>query len=317
MQNSDFTTVIKWKKAPNGLIAHLYEHIIGEQISAYMTRHEQLLLLDYDLWAQTYGTSCFITARFQTLESERLYKEAIEAVQSIELSFSMVERAAGQCSAEYERPLIELGSLIHDDIMYLHEQSWLPVSEFGVEQATDETSVNTLFEYADVRYGRRRPQSFTRVFAEYSVSGEVYEDKPAMKALSILVVQALALNINNALNEDIIYYDSGDEWAEGSSEIGYRTLLVFSKKNAPSLEDLQDLFVKEQEHLLHEEFINKCIRLVRDNYEDESRQYFATAVHNRITGGIVIGPVGWKTVASADNLRDILKSLEIKFYLAD
>lgn len=48
-----------WKQAESGLISHVYEHIATQQVDTYMHSKQHYFLASYDLWGNTYGTSCF------------------------------------------------------------------------------------------------------------------------------------------------------------------------------------------------------------------------------------------------------------------
>lgn len=264
-----------WKSANNGLIAHLYEHIVVTNILSFMRHRSQLKLADYGVWAKTYGTSMFIETRFQTTEACLVFEQAIYHIEELQITYDMLKKAATECSCEYVRPLTRLDEKAVHDFQALHAKKWQTLDKFTVECATDETSVNTLFELPYIRYGRRTPKSFKTIALEYTIPTELYVDAPAMKALSILVLQAIALNQIDLFYESTNCYDSGDEWAESSKQVAYRTYLTYPKKESPTTAKLKTLYNNNSQLIKHADITKKLAHTIKNNYHSESLQISA------------------------------------------
>ena len=300
-----------WKSASNGLVAHIYEHVIARWIINYMFDNDQMLVADYDFWAHTYGTTLFLETRFQTNAAHDTFAHALASVNDIDITPDMIERAASECSCEFSRPLIRLDDTFSTHIARLHRQPWRPLSEFTHQQANSSSSVNTVFEYPGIRLGRKYRPSFTATILEYSVRKEVYANRPDLKALTVLITQAIALNQINLLTKQFVCYDAGDEWAEGSQIVGYRTLLVFPRKHAPSQSELRQAYDQNLKLLIEHNFVKKLSNLLQHRYADESWHYFDRRTLNDIVGGVVIGPKGWREVGTHDNIAKIIDALDV------
>ncbi len=305
-----------WKTAENGLLAHLYEHLITQEIDEQMQAQGYLLVTDYSMWGKTYGTTCFIdfSARNEAVAND--FASTIQGLQGMSFSRDAVRVASLECACEYARPLMKLDEdMLLDSIVKMHNQPWKPISEFFAQQAVDSTSVNTLFELPSIRYGRRRRTSFSSVIAQYTISPHSYVDKPELKALSAILIQSLALNFNAYLKNIYVYYDAGDHWTGRAISTEYETMFVFPKKDAPLEGQLLSHFYQYIARVQRSNFLAKLTDMLHNGYAfDPSVAYFDQDTLNRITGGVVMGGLGWKEVGNLEVIRNTLNSVRVSFY---
>lgn len=306
---------IYWKQAQNGLLAHIYEHVMCLAADAFMQKQNNMSVLDYDLWAHTYGKTAFLEVRTQTQEAKVALREILNNTQHLVITNNIINQAILECSCEYERLVKNVSPDFFNDICQLHDLKWQTIADFSAQQADEKTSVDTVFATNNLEYGKRSPRNFNDVFIEYSVQESIYQDSPAMKALAILCVQVLALNLNLQLKSHCVYYDTGDEWAEGAQEVGYRMKLRFPKSKQLEVHELGSILKKGLVDMRkNDRFSQKLIGMLKKNYHNPDLYYFDQYMMNRISDGIVIGGKGWKSVAKEQCVRDILQSIDIEVY---
>lgn len=307
-----------WKTAANGLFAHIYEHWVAQKIDEIMQASGYLLVVDYSLWGTTYGTSCFIDFSSHKSAVVHLFYDTISTLQDKVPTLESIQIAALECACEYERPLMKLEGTVINDIAQIHQHPWKLMREFTTEQAQLSTSVNTLFELPGIRFGRHNQQSFLPIVAHYTMPPHVYEKNPGLKALSVILIQVLALNFNAYLKKESAYYDGGDQWNEGAETVEYETLIVSPKKTALSEAHVLSLFRTYIHTLQRGNFAEKLASTIANDYaSDPSLVYFDKDILNRITGGVLIGGQGWETITNPSIIRRLLKSVSVSFAKAD
>ena len=67
-----------YKTADNdGLIAHIYEHLLAQYVLKCLQDNEFFVLSDIILFAKTYGDTCFMDAELYSPEAKKTYDEAL------------------------------------------------------------------------------------------------------------------------------------------------------------------------------------------------------------------------------------------------
>jgi len=312
MVKSNTNSSTYWKQAENGLLAHVYEHVASSYVSDYLVRNGLYFIADFDHWARTYGTVLYLDFSSHSKEAVRALRKAFLEFSKTTLSFEQVQRAAQQIAIEYERPLVEFEVAFVDELRTLHTKPWTDINKLGVFQAEETTSVNTVFSMNGIRYGRKTPKSFVPVTLHFEVNKTAYATNPAMKALAVLLTQAVALNLHKNLEDTYVYYDMGDEWNKGAKTVAYRTELVFLKNMEPSIEGLQQKADTYLQSLQKSSLSRTLQHLLRHTYVNERDRYFSLESMNEITNGILIGYTGWKSVANNSTIELLLENLSIK-----
>lgn len=301
-----------WKEASNGLIAHVYEHVASNYITDYLVKHGLFFIADFDHWARTYGTVLYLDFKTHNNKADRTLKKALAEFKKTALSLDQVKHAALQVAIEYDRPLTQIEQAFVDEIRVLHTQPWVDMNELTALQATEETSVNTVFASEGIRYGRKTSKSFVESTLHFEIDEKFYTNNPAAKALAVLLIQAVALNIHRLLDYEYTYYDAGDEWDWGAETVAYRTKIVFSKAASPSIQELEQKIITILDSLNNGALANKLERLIHKAYIDEQARYFSLEAMNEITNGIIIGYAGWKSVAQQAQIQSLLDNIIVK-----
>lgn len=108
-----------------------------------------------------------------TKRAKKDIASALESFQKSQVTFDMVQVAALECSCEFRRPLTRLTEDILPEIVMLHKKKWQTLSTFTIEQAKQESSVNTVLKLPSIKFSSRRPQSFKEIQVEYLIPEHV------------------------------------------------------------------------------------------------------------------------------------------------
>lgn len=300
-----------YKHAQNGLMAHIYEHVVANWLDSQLHNAGLFFVVDYSLWAHTYGTTCLLAIRPVSVAANRKIRRALREFHSSELTDAEIRRAAEECGLEYRRPLIKIESVFFDTIRALHAKEWGAYDELAAAQATVQSSVDTVFDARGIAYDDEVEGDVREVVLHFEVPQDNYRNDPARKALAVLLVQALSLNILREICETYAAYDDGDEWNEGARTVAYRNYLLVA--DDVSEKDVEAFLVKRVGELACDTGFIQSFRvlLARKNLR-EADQYFSLEAMNRITDGILIGPAGWRSVADEATIRELLSAVTVK-----
>ena len=81
----------------NGLLAHIYEHLLAQDIMRSLQGREFFIMSDTIVTAKTYGDSCFMDAQLCSLTAQEAYEEALQLFDSKSISKAAALRAAYEC----------------------------------------------------------------------------------------------------------------------------------------------------------------------------------------------------------------------------
>ena len=87
----------------DGLLAHIYEHIVAHYVMSQMQAAGRYLVADYTFHAATYGTTCYLT--IESLNSKVVDKAVRYIHQADKIRFlpQITTRAAHECAIEASR----------------------------------------------------------------------------------------------------------------------------------------------------------------------------------------------------------------------
>ncbi len=298
----------------NGLLAHIYEHLLAQYVMKYLQSRGFFISSDITLTAKTYGDTCFIDAEFYNPEVQDAYNEVLRLFDKRDIPGSAALRAASECGIETNRAVTEL---VQDELLHklcvVQSSAWRQQSDLMYRQADDKSSVNTLFSVPYIKYDRKSKSFFPEYVLEYSVD-EKYIQSPVDQALAAVVMQAVALNFLVMIREKHTVYDRGDQWSEASKSVGYRMFLGLIKKDDNIVDQLKCEFMEYVQFLSASSFCNNLqAALVRCSHNYE-QVLLSRDTLNSIIGGCVIGGEGWLEMADNALIGQILKAIEIDVY---
>ena len=304
-----------YKTADNdGLIAHIYEHLLAQYVLKRLQDNEFFVLSDIILSAKTYGDTCFMDAELYSPEAKNTYDEALREFDKLVIPEDDILRAAGECGIEMNRNIVEVDrSELSKKLREVQISLWRKQIDMAYRKAHDESSVNTLFRTSYIKYSKESDDLFRECVLEYSID-ESHIQTPVDQALAAVVIQAVALNFLVMIREKHTVYDRGDQWSEASKSVGYRTFLGISKKDDSIVHQLKNEFMEYAQFLSASPFCdNLQAALVRCSHNYE-QVLLGRDTLNSILGGCVVGGRGWLEMADNTLIRQILKAIEIDVY---
>ena len=304
-----------YKTADNdGLIAHIYEHLLAQYVLKRLQDNEFFTLSDIILSAKTYGDTCFMDAELYSPEAKKTYDEALREFDKLVIPEDDILRAAGECGIEMNRNIAEVDrSELSKKLREVQISPWRKQIDMAYRKAHDESSVNTLFRTSYIKYSKESDDLFRECVLEYSID-ESHIQTPVDQALAAVVIQAVALNFLVMIREKHTVYDRGDQWSEASKSVGYRTFLGISKKDDSIVHQLKNEFMEYAQFLSASPFCdNLQAALVRCSHNYE-QVLLGRDTLNSILGGCVVGGRGWLEMADNTLIRQILKAIEIDVY---
>ena len=298
----------------DGLIAHIYEHLLAQYVLKRLQDNEFFVLSDIILSAKTYGDTCFMDAELYSPEAKKTYDEALREFDKLVIPEDDILRAAGECGIEMNRNIVEVDrSELSKKLREVQISPWRKQIDMAYRKAHDESSVNTLFRTSYIKYSKESDDLFRECVLEYSID-ESHIQTPVDQALAAVVIQAVALNFLVMIREKHTVYDRGDQWSEASKSVGYRTFLGISKKDDSIVHQLKNEFMEYAQFLSASPFCdNLQAALVRCSHNYE-QVLLGRDTLNSILGGCVVGGRGWLEMADNTLIRQILKAIEIDVY---
>ena len=304
-----------YKIADNdGLIAHIYEHLLAQYVLKRLQDNGFFVLSDIILSAKTYGDTCFMDAELYSPEAKNTYDEALREFDKLVIPEDDILRAAGECGIEMNRNIVEVDrSELSKKLREVQISLWRKQIDMAYRKAHDESSVNTLFRTSYIKYSKEYDDLFRECVLEYSID-ESHIQTPVDQALAAIVMQIVALNFLTVVREKYTVYDRGDQWSEASKSVGYRTFLGISKKDDSIVHQLKNEFMEYAQFLSASPFCdNLQAALVRCSHNYE-QVLLGRDTLNSILGGCVVGGRGWLEMADNTLIRQILKAIEIDVY---
>ena len=298
----------------DGLIAHIYEHLLAQYVLKRLQDNEFFVLSDIILSAKTYGDTCFMDAELYGPEAKKTYDEALREFDKLVIPEDAALRAASECGIEMNRNIVEVDrSELSKKLREVQISPWRKQIDMAYRKAQDESSVNTLFRTSYIKYSKESDDLFRECVLEYSID-ESHIQTPVDQALAAVVIQAVALNFLVMIREKHTVYDRGDQWSEASKSVGYRTFLGISKKDDSIVHQLKNEFMEYAQFLSASPFCdNLQAALVRCSHNYE-QVLLGRDTLNSILGGCVVGGRGWLEMADNTLIRQILKAIEIDVY---
>ena len=304
-----------YKTADNdGLIAHIYEHLLAQYVLKYLQDNEFFVLSDIILSAKTYGDTCFMDAELYSSEAKKTYDEALREFDKLVIPEDDILRAAGECGIEMNRNIVEVDrSELSKKLREVQISPWRKQIDMAYRKAHDESSVNTLFRTSYIKYSKEYDDLFRECVLEYSID-ESHIQTPVDQALAAIVMQIVALNFLTVVREKYTVYDRGDQWSEALKSVGYRMFLGLIKKDDSIVHQLKCEFMEYVQFLSASSFCDNLeAALVRCSHNYEQVQLDRDTL-NSILGGCVIGDKGWLKIADNTLIGQILKAIEIDIY---
>lgn len=305
-----------YKTADNdGLIAHIYEHLLAQYVLKCLQDNEFFVLSDIILSAKTYGDTCFMDAELYSSEVKKTYDEALREFDKLIIPEDDILRAADECGIEMNRNIVEVDqSELSKKLREVQISLWCKQIDMAYRKAYDESSVNTLFRTSYIKYSKESDDLlFRECVLEYSID-ESHIQTPVDQALAAIVMQIVALNFLTVVREKYTVYDRGDQWSEASISVGYRMFLGLLKKDNKIINQLSCDFLEYIKILSSSVFCDNLQKALVRCSDNHKQVILNRSTLNAILGGCIIGGKGWLEMADSARIRQMINSIELDIY---
>lgn len=298
----------------NGLLAHVYEHLLAQYILKYLQDRGFFISSDIILTAKTYGDTCYIDAELYNPAAPNIYNEALRAFDKYTIPEKAVRRAVSECGIEMNRSVLKLNrDKLTPNLRILQSSEWCQQSEMTYRKSYDKSSVDTLFCVPYLKYGKKSNKLFPECVLEYSV-GEEHIKSPIDQALTAIVAQTVALNFLVAVRENHTVYDRGDQWSEASLSVGYRIFLGLAKEDKRIASQLKSEFAAYIQYLLKSPFCSNLQKALLRCSCNLEQVLLGRSTLNNILGGCVIGGRGWLEMADDVRIKQMIAAIQLDVY---
>ena len=304
-----------YKTADNdGLIAHIYEHLLAQYVLKCLQDNEFFVLSDIILSAKTYGDTCFMDAELYSPEVKKTYDKALREFDKLIIPEDDILRAASECGIEMNRNIVEVDrSELSKKLREVQISPWRKQIDMAYRKAHDESSVNTLFRTSYIKYSKESDDLFRECVLEYSID-ESRIQTPVDQALAAIVMQIVALNFLTVVREKYTVYDRGDQWSEASISVGYRMFLGLLKKDDKIINQLSCDFLEYIKSLSSSVFCDNLQKALVRCSDNHKQVILNRSTLNAILGGCIIGGKGWLEMADSARIRQMINSIELDIY---
>lgn len=290
------------KQSPNGIVSHVYEHVVASHVLKALSAHGYQQLLDYEFSAKTFDG--IVVLRIDTY-SKRVLARFRTALDGAAISSRSVGVAVTQIACEYERLEKIDSKSLERFVKDLHATPWVRSENYTHSKRISTADARELFTSIG-GFGAKSKKSFHQYEFTYTITHCPYELKP----LAVYVLQIIGLNQIDHLSETIERcYDAGDTWAEYQDGVGYAhtvttprdVVLTQTELDASSAENLASFVTKKG--------VRKIATYIK---RDQSAPFPYFSVESLFAKSYqVIGRRGFAQHLSHDSIRRILEMIEV------
>lgn len=254
------------KQSEVGIVGHIYEHIVANQIIKALYAKGIFRLADYEIIPETFDG--IVVIRFDTYSMKvlRLFEKILKSA-----TFELVDikLAIGQIEAEYLRKSTFDIKTLAQKLKAFHEEAWVLRKDYVITRPIAKNAGSLKSNFGGFEKNAKRQFEFHH-FA-YVIKDCPYE----LKTIATYILQIVGLiQIDGLTQRFKNSYDAGDEWAEYQDLVGYMHTLVTHKDAKISLKNLEKQFSHTLSMLNKDEtFIRKIHKFITRNLEDQD-QYF-------------------------------------------
>lgn len=214
--------------------------------------------------------------------------------------------------------LIRIDRNILKELEELHRMPWKDISSLPVNTLLERNHVLFLHKTSHIQFGEENKKFFGTILINLSINKTFYESHPAKKILAILLLETLSYNLPDHIGQQYIIYFRKAEFKNDDNNVTNKTKLEFLKSDMPSKDELQKVCnaflesLTEDSEIGYNNFVIHVKNLLKESYKNPKNQCFDTYDMYELSGGIVMGYEGWKSVADEGIIKDLLLGIKIE-----
>lgn len=294
--------LVLYKQIDNGNIAHIYEHIVADVITAELLKNEFYRNLDYKFYASQ--DDGIVRLAIYT-SNKKIYTIVKLALKNHKCTQKEIDDAISQISVEKEMLATCDMKLLLENIANLDRQAWLDFTAMGF---TDSPS-----PYA--RQYKTKEISLTRQvkakFSTYEITYEIDNCPKELRPLALYVLDSIGLSVIDIICRDYKdVYDAGDMWAvKHDNFVGYLNFLKFPKNKKYS----KTIFKKYQKELIdifsQPDIAKRIARYASSDFACVEPYFSDRDMYDRT--GHFVGVKEFEKQATYENVLKIVNSIKL------
>lgn len=276
------------KQANDWQIGHLYEHLYCDALDDFLLEHGFLASLDYHISGKTFSNGVI---EISVIGFTKQVSEYMHELSNLKIDFSKTPLAMKQIMAEKSAIILTDISLIKEKLNQLEDLRWQSISD-----------VKTLLGFLDSNFLQLQPND--KITKDLTVSLTIKNTH--LNPLFPFLANVIKVNLVNFIIKTYGGFYNDDDWNyDNEKNVEFCQILT--------TEDVDiDVFGVQQ---YFQEIVQKMRKKMSQIVE-----FFATADYsvplaapNEIEvadrTGVFVGEAGWKDLAVAENIEEILDSV--------
>jgi hypothetical protein len=295
--------LIKPSNTPN--IAHLYEHIFVGTVDNLFIKNKLYRYIDYHIDARAYLSGMvYIEILFYSDKAVTLSDEILR----LEPKFNedSIDGSLWQIMAEKQCSIFSKNDKIKEQLKLMQKYPWQTMDELATLDILDNRKAAIDFECTPTA-----KRNFKRLKCEIILETTFAKQNPKLTVLFTVLSYVLTDNISVMLSDDFYYFGTGNSCIYSNKVTKGVANFIRHREQNPQLTDellackdcIKDMFANGVlERMVS--FLQASTYKEPHKTPDEIKLYEAT--------GILIGPRGWRAIATKQNIDNIINSTTLK-----
>ncbi len=284
------------KASPESNCSHLYEHMFIDAAIEKLRESRLFAFVDYTISGRTYGRGLlFIEIEIWNKSAKN---QILDIIHSTKIDANDIESGVLQILAEKQAGLYELNkNAISQMLQILNQTPWFETSKVKPVRLERYANVALVLSQVD-------KTEFDNFSAKIFIDKKFVDDSIKLLPLFNILSRTIMANIDEDIASRYSCYSSGGSRTFSQTKSTFR---IF-RKHIPKLTDEADHAIDLIKYMMDESAFDRL-----------SKQLATENIPVRLTEeiyantGSVIGKPGWRQIATAENITEVLSKSMISF----
>ncbi len=284
-------------------LGHLYEHIFLNVLSDLLRLRGYLSYLDYHLEGEVFASGV-VVVKIETY-SPILNSEIGDLVQDLKIDFTadVIAGAALQILAEKMAGSDGFDENINQELRKIHDQPWQDLNQVEVlkNQILSYDNYLGLFDASE--------SDFFKTKLEFRIK---VDDGSNLAPLAVFISKILISSATEIIENDFWSYLEKVDTKLGQGEVIASAIFWTSKKQPLEIDERVGAVKSMLGQMSSDEVVNRIkYSLGNVQYSNGGVPAVGVVELGRLAG-VIVGSLGWKNLATVDNIRFMLSGIEVQ-----
>ncbi len=307
------------KKFTTRPVAHAFEHVIAIEFEKYIfQKYNYFEYLDYKLYCKTHDNYAF----FKIKAESKILNEFANFKDKIIFSQDTVNRALKEISIEWQyQYTVNLDNLTFE-LKQNAKKSWLDLAKIKI--TLPPKNPDWQLRSKNLWYQKSKTAKIAKIDIDY-------EFEAAKNDMISKIIAAYLINTIKTTQINLCYsnpfkiskpfvacYDLESDWHDYPYEedpliVQFYHQLGFLEEDAPNIKILEEFYLKNQQKLIENNFINKAIEFIKTEIENDNDFYLEEDFFIRT--GVYFDKQELLNQLTKERVKSIFDQIKIKFAL--